>query len=99
MKVSPLLLTLGVFGVGLACGASGSSEARNRGDEVAVQPAATPAIAAMPAAPVVGAPPSLAPLVKALAPAVVNLEVMKAHKGDVDGKKVKEIAERILGGL
>ena len=77
MKIAPLVLSLGVFGVGLACGASGSSEARNRGDEVAAPPAATPAIAAMPAAPVVGAPPSLAPLVKALAPAVVNLEVMK----------------------
>ena len=25
-------------------------------------------------------------------------QVMKAHKGDVDGKRVKEIAERVLGG-
>ena len=26
-------------------------------------------------------------------------QVMKAHKGDVDGKRVKEIAERVLGGV
>jgi serine protease Do len=74
MKATPLLLTLGVFGVGLACGASGSTEAKKH--EV-VAAAATPAIAALPDVAPVGAPPSLAPLVKALAPAVVNLEVVK----------------------
>jgi serine protease Do len=74
MKVTPLLLTLGIFGVGLACGASGSTEAKKQ--QVAT-PAATPAVAAMPDASLVGPPPTLAPLVKALAPAVVNLEVMK----------------------
>ena len=81
MKVTPLFLTLGVFGVGLACGASGSTQAKNRGEDVAT-PAATPAMAQMPEGPVT-APPSLAPLVKALAPAVVNLEVVKeAHLPD-----------------
>jgi serine protease Do len=82
MKVTPLLLTLGLFGVGLACGASGSTEAKNREEEVA-PPSATPAMAVMPDVAATGAAPSLAPLVKALAPAVVNLEVVKeAHVPD-----------------